>query len=735
VNAADSRPFRPLAGRLATAVVVVCASCALLAMVLQGGQAWIDAKRAQRRAVEAITQSRLPGLTAALWDVDTNRVQQEADEIARQPQVAGVRLHTAGGQHFVAGDADAAVRGAVELEVPHPMAGGTPLGKLSIAFDHGPTRDALIRGLLQTAIGIALLATLSAMLVIRFMHRELSRPLHLIADYARRLTPDAAAAPLELPRRQRPWKDDLDLVVDAFHTLHAGLRRYGDERNEALRTLAHERDQLDVTVHQRTADLVHANESLAQARQTAEAASRAKSEFLSTMSHELRTPLNAVLGYAQILMRDHSLSQRHLADLSIIQRSGEHLLTLINDLLDLAKIEAGKFEVLPGPVSLPMCLQAVADIVRVKADEKDLLFTLDVAPDLPRAVHTDEKRLRQVLLNLLSNAVKFTRRGEVRLVVRRLAPDDAATQEARVGFEVHDTGVGMHPEQLNDLFQPFGQVGDAQSRSAGTGLGLAISRELVRLMGGDITVTSQPGQGSQFSFELLLPVLEGEIETPSLAKNITGYLGPRRRLLIVDDLATNRELLVRLLRPLGFDLAEASSGAQALERAVAFKPDLVLMDLLMPGIGGIEATRRMLADPALAASRVLIVSANASAQDRAASEAAGACGFIAKPIEHDRLFSELAVHLNLSWIEEPSVADQEDGHIGSLTVPSAHELADLYEAALSGRMRDVRQRAARLAELDARYRAFAEKLQQMASAFQSKSIVDLLEQHIRERVQ
>ena len=732
MNAADPRPFRPLAGRLAAAVVIVCASCALLAMVLQGGQAWLEADRAQRRAVEEITHSRLPGLTAALWDVDTKRVQQEADEIARQPQVAGVRLHTTGGQRFVAGDADATANAGVVLEVPHPTPGGTALGKLTIAFDHRPAREALARGLLQTVISTALLATLTAMLVIRFLSRELSNPLRLIADYARRLTPDAAAPPLQLPRQQRPWKDDLDLVVDAFHTMHDGLRRYADERNEALRTLAVERDQLDVAVHERTADLLRANESLAQARQSAEAASRAKSEFLSTMSHELRTPLNAVLGYAQLLMREQGLSE-HVADLSIIQRSGEHLLTLINDLLDLAKIEAGKFEILPAPVSLSMCLRSVADIVRVKAEEKDLLFTLDAAPDLPRAVQADEKRLRQVLLNLLSNAVKFTRRGEVRLVVRRLALDEAAA-EAKVGFEVHDTGVGMRPEQVNALFRPFQQVGDAQSRSAGTGLGLAISRELVRLMGGDIAVVSQPEHGSRFSFELSLPLLEGEPEDQARAQTITGYRGPRRRLLIVDDLATKRDLLVRLLQPLGFELAEAVGGAEALERAATFQPDLVLMDLLMPGMDGLEATRRLRSVPALAHCRIVIVSANASAQDRAASQAVGACGFVPKPIELDRLLSELALHLNLGWIEEQTAVDTADAHRGPLTVPPAHELADLYEAALSGRMREVQRHAGRLAELDDRYRAFAEKLQQMASAFQSKSIVDLLEQHMQETV-
>jgi signal transduction histidine kinase/DNA-binding NarL/FixJ family response regulator len=735
VNSASSRPFRPLAGRLATAVVVVCVSCALLAMVLQGGQAWIAAERAQRRTVEEITRSRLPGLTAALWDVDTSRVQQEADEIARQPEVAGVRLHTTGGQRFVAGDPDAAAGAAVELEVPHPVAGGTPLGKLAIAFDHRPAREALVRALLQTAVGIALLAALIAMLVIRFLRRELSRPLQLIADYARGLTPDAAAPPLQLPRRQRPWKDDLDLVVDAFHTMHDGLRRYADERNEALRALAVERDQLDITVHQRTADLLRANESLAQARQTAEAASRAKSEFLSTMSHELRTPLNAVLGYAQLLMREKGMGERHVADLRIIQRSGEHLLTLINDLLDLAKIEAGKFEVVPGPASLPMFLRAVADIVRVKAEEKDLLFVLDASPDLPRAVEVDEKRLRQVLLNLLSNAVKFTRRGEVRLVVRRLSPD-AAGPLAKVGFEVHDTGVGMRREQLDGLFTPFAQMGDAQSRSAGTGLGLAISRELVRLMGGDIAVVSEAGQGSRFSFELSLPVLEAEPEdaVPRM-QTITGYAGPRRRLMVVDDLAANRDLLVRLLQPLGFELAEAGGGEEALARAAEFRPDLILMDMLMPDMDGLEATRRLLAVPDFAALRIVIVSANATAQDRAASSAAGACGFVPKPIAHDQLLAEVGQHLGLQWIEEQTSARSPETNTGPLIAPPAHELTELYEAALSGRMRDVRQHAARLAEAGDHYRAFAEKLQLMASAFQSKAIVDLLEKHMQETVQ
>ncbi|TMH11647.1 MAG: PAS domain S-box protein [Betaproteobacteria bacterium] len=400
-----------------------------------------------------------------------------------------------------------------------------------------------------------------------------------------------------------------------------------------------------------------ANAELVVARDRAEVANRAKSDFLAKMSHELRTPLNAVLGYAQILQREKTLSDRAALGLATIEQSGQHLLTLINDILDLSRIEAGKLELDPGVVVLPSFLGVVADIVRVKAEQKDLLFDFDAPADLPRAVRVDDKRLRQVLLNLLSNAVKFTDRGMVALNVRALPQVSGLT---RLRFEIRDTGIGIAAEHAPRLFQPFEQVSEQSRRSGGTGLGLAISRELVRSMGSDITVDSTPGVGSAFAFELMLPVVETAAVSTSRSRVVTGYEGPRKKVLVADDIAENRALVVDFLRMLDFATAEAANGVAALIEARAFVPDLILMDNVMPLMGGVEATRRLREDRDFDAVPIIAVSASASQTDRERSLAAGVNAFLHKPVDFDELLKAMQSLLRVTWTYR-DVAARADG--------------------------------------------------------------------------
>ena len=382
-----------------------------------------------------------------------------------------------------------------------------------------------------------------------------------------------------------------------------------------------------------------------EARFQAEAANQAKSAFLANMSHELRTPLNAVLGYAQLLQRDDNLTARQRKGLSTIKASGEHLLALIVDILDLARIEAGKLELTPEPVVLHRCLNLVADIVRQRADQAGLQFVLDLQPPLPESVHVDERRLRQVLLNLLSNAVKFTRAGSVTLRVRAQAHGHDAWALA---FEVQDTGVGMTPEDVQRIFHPFEQAGSAQQRAEGVGLGLAITDALVRQMGGRITVHSEPGRGSCFSFELVLPTASTTLDTAS-GLSISGYLGPRRRVLVVDDMRENRQVLLELLASLDFHTAEAADGTQALVQATMLKPDLVIVDNRMPGMTGSELTRRLRAGQAFADARIIAVSAGATAEEQARCLAAGANVFLPKPVDVAELLEAIGTMLDLQW--------------------------------------------------------------------------------------
>ncbi|HJW26255.1 MAG TPA: ATP-binding protein [Rhodocyclaceae bacterium] len=405
------------------------------------------------------------------------------------------------------------------------------------------------------------------------------------------------------------------------------------ERKQNEQELQAYREHLEELVRKRT-------EELTVARDQAESANRSKSAFLANMSHELRTPLNAVIGYSQLMEKDASLSSKLRHNVEIINASGNHLLTLINDILELSKIESGKMEMNVEDVDLADLLDQVIGMMRLRAEQVGLALTL-CAADLPTTVVLDPVMLRQVLLNLLSNAVKFTPAGEVTLKVQ---PEDAGQGMVRLAFSVIDTGIGIPAEDRQRIFRPFEQAGG--THHGGTGLGLTISQQYVRMMGGELILDSEPGKGSTFVFIIKVPVgkaTPGHHPARRVAAATPGDHG--LRILVVDDMPEARLLVRSHLEPLGFEVLEAGSGREAESVVAEAQPDLVFMDWFLPDGNGLEVMQAIRARPSIRQPRMVVLTANALEESRQAAFAAGADDFMSKPYQEAELYRLLEKHL------------------------------------------------------------------------------------------
>ena len=461
---------------------------------------------------------------------------------------------------------------------------------------------------------------------------------------------------------------------------------------------------------------------LRRAKDSAEAATRAKSEFLANMSHELRTPLNGVLGYAQLLQRDRALTGGQRDAVEAISKCGSQLLDLINDVLDLSKIEAGRLDIDETPTDLSKLVADLKYVVAEVAERKGLRLLISVAPDVPRSVLLDARHLRQVLLNLVGNAIKFTPAGEVRLVIAR-------DGDRQLTFEVRDTGIGIEPEALTEIFAAFSQTRTGAA-AGGTGLGLTICDHLIGRMGGKLQVESALGAGSRFWFAL--PLVEArersrpgpqDLET---APPLDARLAPGERLtaLVVDDSPANRRILASLLESAGARVITASGGLEAIDLARTHRPNVIFMDLKMNDLDGLEATRRLARDPVTAAIPVIAVTASALGDSRQTARDAGCVDYLSKPVRVQLLFAMLQAHLGVRFVSGNDQAATRDAHPADVD-RRAEIAARLRDAVALGDVSDIQELARILMAGGPAQAAVGERINRLALNFDFGGLTEL----------
>lgn len=510
-----------------------------------------------------------------------------------------------------------------------------------------------------------------------------------------------------------------------------------------IRKLKKDLQEKEIYLQQEISQRKQAETAFKKAKQTADMANRAKNIFLDHMSHELRTPLNGILGYTQILKQDKSLTDKQSEAIDIIHRSGRNLLIMINDILNLSKIETGEMKLSPNPFHLLEFLDVIVEIMQIRAQQKEISFVYKVLSPLPTAIYSDETRLREILINLLGNAIKFTTEGTVTFSVRSDIQEMEEAEELpvhKIGFQIEDTGIGIPSQQIEDVFLPFYQIGDKRIQEPGTGLGLAISRELVQMMRGQLQVQSVEGKGSTFWFTVNVSEAAWDAKLTKIDKlNVAGYVSritkgnQSLKALIVDDQQENRIVLRELFEALKFEIEEATDGYDALRQLETFEPDLILVDLVMPEMDGYELTRQIRQIDALDDSIIIATSANVFEETRLQSLTAGCDDFISKPFQISEILAKLQQHLQLEWLQDnygdgpPLVFD---GSQGFIVPPPLAELATLHELVIIGDVSALQQQADKLRALDASYIPFANKIYQLADKFLLDKLQEFIEQHL-----
>lgn len=510
-------------------------------------------------------------------------------------------------------------------------------------------------------------------------------------------------------------KDEIGKLYVEFNNM---LQIIESTKNE----LEKHQEQLEEKVQQRTLDLQKINEDLLKAKEQAEAASRTKSEFLSNMSHELRTPLNGILGYTQILKTIGKLDDTQKEYIDTIHNSGQHLLDLINEILTYSKIEAKKLKLVVSKFNLNNTLNHILNIVRLKAEQKDLTLRFEKKTPIPEFIEGDEIKLRQLMLNLLGNAVKYTRVGGV--ILRIFYHPE---KKRNFTIEVEDTGIGIAQDKLKDIFDPFTQLGDQWKYVEGTGLGLTITKKIVELLDAKLEVQSEVDKGSIFRIAIGMPEVQLKSPLLNLNKNIAGYKGESKKVLIVDDNLSNLSYLASLLNPLGFKIKTFTNGIESLKELEVFEPDLFIVDLIMPGLNGIETISKFKQLPFSSHSKILGTVGNVVSSKERKAFVELCDSVIDKPVARELLFSKISYLLKIEWVLEnqKTIIEKVEPSSKKYPIPEKHILDELEELAEIGDFQSIEDKLDQHC-FNEKYFTFKEIINKFIKKYDSTSIIKYL---------